>query len=76
MLTFSDQPPNPYLDTYAGTTDVTNRIFLHATTITSARTKGDLDRSIVADFDVPAAFLNEKRYRRQAIIHSPPRQSY
>ena len=56
----SRQSPDTYLDTYTGTSDVTNRIFLLATAITSARAKGDIDMLIVADFDVPAAFLNEK----------------
>jgi hypothetical protein len=56
----SRQTPDTYVDTYAGTSDATNRIFLLATAITSARAKGDLDMLIIADFNVPAAFLNEK----------------
>jgi hypothetical protein len=61
----SRQTNDTYTDTYAGTSDVTNRIFLLATAITNARIKGDLDMLIVADFDVPAAFLNEKLPRSE-----------
>jgi hypothetical protein len=61
----SKQTADTYSDTYAGTSDSVNRIFLLSTAITSARIKGELDVLIVADFDVPAAFLNEGLPRSQ-----------
>jgi hypothetical protein len=59
----STQPRKTYNDTYAGTSDTTNRAFLLQAYIADATHRGCLDQLLIGDFDFPGAFLHNKLTR-------------
>jgi hypothetical protein len=59
------QTPDTYGDTYAGTSNTTNRIFLLTVARKDAADRGVLNDLIVADTDLPGAFLHNDLPRSQ-----------
>ena len=59
----SRQPRASYNDTYAGTSDTTNRAFLLSAYLADASHRNCLDRLLIGDFDFPGAFLHNKLTR-------------
>ena len=59
----STQPRKTYNDTYAGTSDTTNRAFLLQAYIADATHRGCLDQLLIGDFYFPGAFLHNKLTR-------------
>ena len=73
----SRQPRESYNDTYAGTSDTTNRAFLLSAYLADASHRHCLDRLLIGDFDFPGAFLHNKLTRamtngHQLIATLPP----
>lgn len=71
------QPRSSYNDTYAGTSDTTNRAFILATCLADAAHRGCLPQLLIGDFDFPGAFLHNKLTRtmtngHQLITKLPP----
>jgi hypothetical protein len=65
----SKQPRKTYNETYAGTSDTTNRAFLLQAYIADATHRGCLDRLQIGDFDFPGAFLHNKLTRKMTNGH-------
>lgn len=70
------QPPDSYTDTYAGTSDSTNRAFLLSTALADAAHRDCLSDLIIGDFDFPGAFLHNHLPRsltggRQIVVRLP-----
>ena len=59
----SKQPRNSYNETYAGTSDTTNRAFILHAYLADATHRNCLDRLLIGDFDFPGAFLHNKLTR-------------
>ena len=59
----SRQPPESYNNTYAGTSDTTNRAFILSAYLADASHRSCLDRLLLGDFDFPGAFLHNKLTR-------------
>ena len=53
----SQQPPDSYTNTFAGTSDATNRSFLIAVTLADAAHRCILPQLIIGSYDITAAFL-------------------
>ena len=53
----SRQPADSYADTFAGTSDVTNRSFLIAVTLADAAHRNILPNLVIGSYDITAAFL-------------------
>ena len=53
----SQQPPDSYTDTFAGTSDVTNRSFIIAVALADAAHRNILPDLIIGSYDITAAFL-------------------
>jgi hypothetical protein len=73
----SRQPPESYNNTYAGTSDTTNRAFILSAYLADASHRSCLDRLLLGDFDFPGAFLHNKLTRdmtngHQLIAILPP----
>ena len=60
----STQPQATYNDTYAGTSDTTNRAFILSAYIADAAHRGCLPDLQFGDFDFPGAFLHNKLTRQ------------
>ena len=54
----SKQPRSTYNDTYAGTSDTTNRAFILQAYLADAAHRNCLDNLLIGDFDFPGAFLH------------------
>ena len=59
----SRQPPESYNNTYAGTSDTTNRAFILSAYLADGSHRNCLDRLLFGDFDFPGAFLHNKLTR-------------
>ena len=59
----SRQPRESYNDTYAGTSDTTNRAFILSAYLADASQRQCLNRLLLGDFDFPGAFLHNKLTR-------------
>ena len=59
----SHQPQESYNETYAGTSDTTNRAFILATYLADATSRNCLPQLLLGDFDFPGAFLHNKLTR-------------
>ena len=59
----SHQPRETYNETYAGTSDTTNRAFILAAYLADATARQCLDQLLLGDFDFPGAFLHNKLTR-------------
>ena len=53
----SRQPPDSYTETFAGTSDVTNRSFIIALTLADASHRHQLPNLVIGSYDITAAFL-------------------
>ena len=53
----SQQPPDSYTNTFAGTSDVTNRSFIIAVALADAAHRDILPQLIIGSYDITAAFL-------------------
>ena len=56
----SHQPQESYNETYAGTSDTTNRALILATYLADATSRNCLPQLLLGDFDFPGAFLHNK----------------
>ena len=65
----STQPRKTYNDTYAGTSNTTNRAFLLQAYIADATHRGCLDQLRIGDFDFPGAFVHNKLTRNMTNGH-------
>ena len=59
----SRQPRESYNDTYAGTSDTTNRAFILSAYLADASRRSCLNHLLIDDFDFPGAFLHNKLTR-------------
>ena len=59
----SKQPRSSYNETYAGTSDTTNRAFILHAYLADATHRNCLHRLLIGDFDFPGAFLHNKLTR-------------
>ena len=57
------QPPDSYGTTYSTTADQANRSFVLSSSITDAANRGVIEELIIADCDVPGAFLHNRLTR-------------
>ena len=65
----SRQPRASYNDTYAGTSDTTNRAFILSAYLADASHRNCLDCLLLGDFDFPGAFLHNKLTREMTNGH-------
>ena len=65
----SRQPRASYNDTYAGTSDTTNRAFILSVYLADASHRNCLDSLLLGDFDFPGAFLHNKLTREMTNGH-------
>ena len=65
----SRQPRDTYNETYAGTSDTTNRAFILQAYQADAAHRGCLDRLQIGDFDFPGAFLHNLLTRQMTNGH-------
>lgn len=65
----SRQPRESYNDTYAGTSDTTNRAFLLSAYLADAAHRNCLPQLLIGDFDFPGAFLHNKLTREMTNGH-------
>lgn len=65
----SRQPRSTYNETYAGTSDTTNRAFILQAYLADAASRGCLDRLQIGDFDFPGAFLHNQLTRQMTNGH-------
>ena len=65
----SRQPRSTYNDTYAGTSDTTNRAFILQAYLADAAHRGCLDRLHIGDFNFPGAFLHNPLTRKMTNGH-------
>jgi Reverse transcriptase (RNA-dependent DNA polymerase) len=61
----SHQPPDSYTNTFAGTSDVTNRSFIIAVTLADAAHRNILPELVIGSYDITAAFLQSSLPRSQ-----------
>ena len=62
----SQQPAHTYGDTFAGTSDPTQRSFITAITLADCATRKCFDRLQVVGFDFPSAFINGNTLSRES----------
>jgi len=73
----SRQPPDSYSDTYAATSDQTNRNLLISTMLKDCANRATINQLVIGDFDIPAAFINglpltrDKTGGRQVVMRLP-----
>ena len=65
----SRQPRSTYNETYAGTSDTTNRAFILQAYLADAAHRDCLDRLQIGDFDFPGAFLHNPLTRKMTNGH-------
>ena len=65
----SKQPRSTYNETYAGTSDTTNRAFILQAYLADAAHRGCLDCLQIGDFDFPGAFLHNPLTREMTNDH-------
>ena len=65
----SHQPRESYNETYAGTSDTTNRAFILAAYLADATSRQRTDQLLIGDFDFPGAFLHNKLTREMTNGH-------
>ena len=63
------QPRSIYNETYAGTSDTTNRVFILQAYLADATHRGCLDRLQIGDLDYPGAFLHNPLTREMTNGH-------
>jgi len=64
-----NQPEDSYSDTYAATSDVTNKLFIIATSLQDAANRDCLDKLEFTVFDIPGAFLHNRLTREMTGGH-------